>query len=256
MKNKIHIMEEKNRHLIKNTILIIIIISILPISLYFYKFHSGLSSNPTDWASFGSYIGGILGPIFSGLSLLVLSITFYHSKESDIKQMALAVAEQNLNKILEISKTLKESISSKDYYSAMLGDSDFNNYMKRIEDHLSTYIAMRHYKTEEEYWHQYKFFFKASKIDLSDELNLLLEAYHILDNSDDGEKPILRSTFNSTVSKEMRFLLCLYGLNNADGFEELCSKWSGFKTIPWEINYPDETEQSASKLPQQNGNPE
>lgn len=256
MSNRIHHMEERNRNLFKKTIFVIILISILPISLYFYKFHSGLSSNPTDWASFGSYIGGILGPIFSGLSLLVLSVTFYHSKESDIKQIALTIAEQNLNKILEISKTLKESIGSKNYYSTMFGDSDFNNYMNRIEDHLATYIAIRHYKTEEEYWHQYKFYFKSTKIDLSDELNLFLEAYQILDNSEIGEKPILRSTFNSTVSKEMRFLLCLYGLNNDDEFEELCSKWSGFKTIPWEINYPDETEQNASKLPQQNGNPE
>ncbi|HFJ8954299.1 TPA: hypothetical protein ACGWHD_003110 [Serratia liquefaciens] len=242
MNNKIHHMESKNKALLKRLIIVIFLFSTLPISLYFYKFHHGLSSNPTDWASFGSYIGGILGPVFSGLSLLVLSVTFYHSKESDIKQMALAVAEQNLNKILEISKTLKESISSKDYYSTKFGDSDFNGYMKKIEGYLSSYIALKHIKTEDEYWQRYKIYYKSSNIDLSDELNLWLEAHHIIGNSENEEKSILLSTFNSTVSKEMRFLLCLHGLNNINDFEELCSKWSGFKTIPWEIKYPDETE--------------
>lgn len=43
---------------------------------YIFKFHdSNLSGNPSDWGSFGSYIGGIVGATFASLSFVCLLIT-------------------------------------------------------------------------------------------------------------------------------------------------------------------------------------
>lgn len=231
----------RNKHLLKSLILIVALISAVPTSLYFYKFHHGLSSNQSDWASFGSYIGGILGPIFSGLSLLVLAVTYYNTKEANNKNIDLAIAEKNIKTIQDMSKKIKENLLSKNYYSTMYGDSNFVSYIGKLKSLLSAQIGMQFYQNEGMYWKDYMDYFKNSKIDLSDEMNIFIESFRIIDNSKD-DKAILRSIFNSTVSKEMRFLLCLYGLNNIAEFEDLCSKWSGFKAIPWEINYPDETE--------------
>ncbi|MGQ6484739.1 hypothetical protein ACUNEG_16170 [Serratia sp. IR-2025] len=240
MNPQINYIKIQNQKFLKKITIVVTAILIATLGLYFYKFHHGLSNNPTDWASFGSYVGGVLGPIFSGLSLLVLSLTFYHSKENDIRQMSLAIKEQNLRKIQDISRALKENMKSKDYYSSMFGDADFYRYMKKLEGYLSAEIAIKYYSCEDEYWEKYIKYFELSHIDLSDEIRLFLEAYQTIKNSED--KSILQATFNSAVSKEMRFLLCLYGLNNIDNFDKLCSEWTGFKTIPWQINYPEETE--------------
>lgn len=52
--------------------LIAIITIAAPIYFYVKDFHSlPRSKNPTDWASFGDYLGGLLGPIISFLTLIV-----------------------------------------------------------------------------------------------------------------------------------------------------------------------------------------
>lgn len=49
-------------------------ISILVINAYMFKFVPGsffaLSSDGKDWADFGSYIGGVLGPVFAFLAFI------------------------------------------------------------------------------------------------------------------------------------------------------------------------------------------
>ena len=51
---------------------VIIILSItIVLSLYFYMFHNGLSSNSTSWSEFGDYINGVLTPILTILNIYV-----------------------------------------------------------------------------------------------------------------------------------------------------------------------------------------
>lgn len=39
---------------------ILIVLAIIPLVFYFYKFHSyNLSNDPADWGVFGDYIGGV-----------------------------------------------------------------------------------------------------------------------------------------------------------------------------------------------------
>lgn len=52
---------------------IIIVILIMPIVLYAYKFGIGLWDSNADWAAMGSYFGGVLGPLITGVSLLFLA---------------------------------------------------------------------------------------------------------------------------------------------------------------------------------------
>lgn len=52
---------------------IIIVILIMPIVLYVYKFGIGLWDSNADWAAMGSYFGGVLGPLITGVSLLFLA---------------------------------------------------------------------------------------------------------------------------------------------------------------------------------------
>ncbi|EHR0803111.1 hypothetical protein KS868_004427 [Vibrio parahaemolyticus] len=62
-------MKGKSLYFIISTIIAILS---LPIALYVYKFGIGLWDSHADWAVMGSYFGGVLGPLITGVSLLFL----------------------------------------------------------------------------------------------------------------------------------------------------------------------------------------
>jgi len=62
-----------------NILLIVFLFSILSlliaVFLYYSHFNAGvgLSNNPTDWGTFGDYLGGVLNPFFGLLTLISTS---------------------------------------------------------------------------------------------------------------------------------------------------------------------------------------
>lgn len=59
-------------------------ILVVPVLLFFKTFHSpNFSENISDWANFGDFIGGTLGPLISYFSLILLGfLTYLVSKDS------------------------------------------------------------------------------------------------------------------------------------------------------------------------------
>ncbi|EPE5169635.1 hypothetical protein ACSJES_003788 [Yersinia enterocolitica] len=81
--------------------IIITVISLIPIGLYFYTFHDSLSTDHTKWASFGTFFGGIYGPIATLVSVIVLIITVIEINQSN----KISIENQNnVNIINEIVK--------------------------------------------------------------------------------------------------------------------------------------------------------
>jgi hypothetical protein len=65
----------KGRKYIKWIVGITALIAIMPIILYLYKFGDGtLSTEKDEWGTFGDFVGGVLNPL---ISLLTLSVTVY-----------------------------------------------------------------------------------------------------------------------------------------------------------------------------------
>lgn len=81
-------------------VLLSIILTVVITSLYFIKFHSSLSSNQSDWGTFGDYIGGTLNPIFGFFSLIALLITIafqsreLHLSTQELRNSAIALRNQ------------------------------------------------------------------------------------------------------------------------------------------------------------------
>lgn len=53
------------------------------VAIYVYrlKFGGGLSAEAANWSTFGSYVGGVFGPLFSFLTLLAVLKTVYLQRE-------------------------------------------------------------------------------------------------------------------------------------------------------------------------------
>ena len=60
-------------------IIVLVIIAtvslIVAVALYFWTFHNGLTQDNSEWAEFGDYFGGVLGPIFALLSFVAIIYT-------------------------------------------------------------------------------------------------------------------------------------------------------------------------------------
>jgi len=72
----------------------------LAIAIFFYrlKFSGGLSENSTDWSNFGSYMGGVFGPLVSFVTLLAVLKTVYMQRE------LLDVQKHEFNQLLKLQR--------------------------------------------------------------------------------------------------------------------------------------------------------
>lgn len=84
----------------------IVVVSVVAIGQYVSEFPDA-SENPENWAWFGSYLGGVLGPLFSLLSMVIV----VYSIESGKKQQALA---------LQVPEALKVFRDYRDHFNALL----------------------------------------------------------------------------------------------------------------------------------------
>lgn len=80
-----------------------IILSVIVI-FYFSVFHSGLSKEDTNWANFGSYVGGSAGSIFSFITLVYVVKSFNQEKEEK-KEAAKELKEQKKEREREKNET-------------------------------------------------------------------------------------------------------------------------------------------------------
>lgn len=63
-------------------ICLLIFLSLFVLIPYFMNFHGGFSENSQDWSDFGSYVGGLLGPVFSLFSIILVIISIQISLKS------------------------------------------------------------------------------------------------------------------------------------------------------------------------------
>ena len=91
----------------KNTSFITIVLITLSIvttalGLYFWKFYSyGLSNKIADWASFGAYVGGILGTCFAFATFWMLLSTF-RLQQKQSKNIEVQQFETTFYSLLEL----------------------------------------------------------------------------------------------------------------------------------------------------------
>jgi len=62
-------------------VVVVVLVMLISIALYRYQFGGVLAVNSSEWSNFGSYIGGVLGPLVSLATLLVVLKTVYMQRE-------------------------------------------------------------------------------------------------------------------------------------------------------------------------------
>ncbi|MEZ8224786.1 hypothetical protein AB6C43_12170 [Vibrio splendidus] len=100
-------------NLIRNNLAtsIAVLITIISLGAFFLQFNSGFSNEQNDWGSFGSYIGGVLGPLFAFLAfrsgLENLNFIRIQQNNTDIL-IAIRAYEKDLKGLYELTVTCDE----------------------------------------------------------------------------------------------------------------------------------------------------
>ncbi|ENY3129621.1 hypothetical protein ACFXAP_003699 [Vibrio cholerae] len=98
-------------------VIILITIAIGLMGPYLFIFNGGLSNNSSDWGSFGSYFGGVLSPILSFFTIIVLIITSDDQKrllsrqlKSQSEEIEMLKNQSKINQIFDTVTKLRETI--------------------------------------------------------------------------------------------------------------------------------------------------
>lgn len=105
--SKRHTITQLNVLAIVSTLFVIFIIT-----LYFNQFSVRLSPDQSDWAGFGSYIGGTLGTVFAFSSFWILFYTF-GSQQKQAKNNELQKFETTFHSLLELHNQSLRELESK-----------------------------------------------------------------------------------------------------------------------------------------------
>lgn len=94
------------KHLLSAAILLFII----TLGIYFLNFHEGLSTERSDWGTFGDFMGGTLNPIFAIFSLAAILYTIkIQTEELELSRKELEATREELRKSSEAQQEQSES---------------------------------------------------------------------------------------------------------------------------------------------------
>ncbi|MGL5814907.1 MAG: hypothetical protein ACRCYW_16475 [Aeromonas sp.] len=164
-------MNEKSKLKTNNWVVIWVagtILVLLPLGLYFYIFgpasHYTLSDNHSAWASFGSYLGGTIGPFLSGLAFLgvwktyklqseQLDLTKKQFKKEEVERLITSVVDKmdvllsapiDLSTVESDRKCLDivsiENVLTLIYKNTVSDNAEDNKYAKSLKNHISITI--------------------------------------------------------------------------------------------------------------------
>ncbi|WP_244291745.1 hypothetical protein [Vibrio kanaloae] len=88
--------------------MVAVLITVISLGAFFIQFHSGLSNEQSDWGSFGSYIGGVLAPLFAFLAFLagLENLKFIKNQQISAETlMAIRAYEKDLKSLYEMVVT-------------------------------------------------------------------------------------------------------------------------------------------------------
>lgn len=110
-------------------IILVIAILLLPAIFYVVTFHKSPIGNTSDWSNFGNFYGGIIGPIITAITtLLLIRITFQISQNQETRQNELILSEYRQNiisKLVDYQQSLN-NIKSQFLVKKLLIESQIN----------------------------------------------------------------------------------------------------------------------------------
>ncbi|VAG10208.1 hypothetical protein [Enterobacter hormaechei] len=246
------IMQAIRSHKFVSSMIIIImtLFFLIPLYLYFKTFHYALSADQNVWAGFGSYIGGVYGPLVTIISVIVLVITVIEINQSNKINITESKNSNHINGIVTLCEILDKRIDKNPLIPNRNYQFNFlNNIIRRKiadDDSLKEYDiwkeSIRKFNNDE-----LPFFENESKI--MEEILLRINSSETLEL-----KERAKSIFYGIIPNDERFWLeCYMHRFKSQELGPLIPSWGTFSRVPTFLKDLVELNELANELAQQSG---
>lgn len=176
-----------------------------------------LSTKNEDWGSFGSFISGMYGSIFSFLSLVAVLASLYFTQKNNREQVSILKTEQYTSEFLVLLDTLKKSLSEKKY-DVLNIDKSFDSFAPQI--YFLVGIAMQeNYSIDETNIDKYALSYtsgalqKREKDVFEREYPLMSEIILRIKIANETQSMTYLAILKSQLSNDVIFMLCAFMYN-------------------------------------------
>lgn len=214
--------------------IIVVLLSILacsmPLILYGLTFKDFPSENSTDWASFGTYIGGIYGPIFTLLSVIVLVLTVIEINQSNNINNERLRASETISQIIELTNILNSSIDKNPLFH------DRNHTFNWLGDAVKMHFKEQAPHQEDVIWKCSIRRFKDIEF-LRDQVDIVKEIFIRIDDIETTElRNRAESIFKAMIPNDERFWLECFIRRFHKHLTPLIDEWKPFSVIPGSLS--------------------
>lgn len=183
---------------------IFVLTSPIPAYLYFRTFNGNLSSNPEAWSVFGTFIGGVYGPMFTLASVLVLVATLVSINNFNVKTLKENEKANSLSQIIKLIEIMNIALDNNKFLA-----NDRSHTFGWFYDAVVERCALEHPTNEEEILDIAEHRFKDTDIVLfHDEMAIFNEILIRINNAHDEElKESAMAAFRAMIRNDERFWL-------------------------------------------------
>ncbi|WP_410735576.1 hypothetical protein [Citrobacter koseri] len=189
---------------------IAIVSLLISAGLWALSFHTLPVSNKTDdWSNFGSYLGGVTGPLLSFISIILVLRTISLTQKNHEEQIKLIVQEQTYAKFNDLCEYLESAVNR-----SWLNEE--RPYFQELIDDLKTSVLWNDRFREGDSTHNYAITFDCAVIILRrenksiDEIALVLESIlkHIL-SYNTADSALMKNMLELRLTKKQRLIIFL-----------------------------------------------
>ncbi|MNB71258.1 hypothetical protein D3C81_185910 [compost metagenome] len=246
------IMQMVRSHKTLSTIITVIItlLFLTPLYLYFDTFHYSLSSDPNKWSSFGSYIGGVYGPLATVISVIVLAITVIEINQSNRINITESKNNNHINGIIKLCEMLDNRIDKNSLIKNRDYEFDFLNdtIRRKIKDEnsLSEYDI---WKESIRKLSNNEFILFENESEIMEEILLRINSSETLEL-----KERAKSIFYGIIPNDERYWLeCYMHRFKLPEWDPLLPGWGTFSKVPTVLKDLVELNELVNGLPLESG---
>ena len=189
------------------------VVCAIPVVLYFYEFGLGLWEKNEDWAYLGSFFGGVLGPAFTLMSVVLLVFTLKETQQANHSQLELAKKQYFDNYFFNSLTAMKLSLDSPKYGRELRAGEVYNNFFSEAGVWVvENFIVHKNTDFNEDAWETAKAYIRQHNGIFESEVALLVPLLLRIKEMPQDEQSHYLTLIEGLIDNDKRFWLEVYGM--------------------------------------------
>lgn len=189
------------------------LVSAAPVVFYFSKFGLGLWEKNEDWAYLGSFFGGVLGPAFTLMSVVLLIMTLKETQSANKAQLELAHKQYFDNQFFNSITAVKLSLESPKYGRELRVGEFYDNFFTEADLWVvNNFKVHGHTDLNEDAWETAKDYIRKHPHIFDSEVALLNPLLLKIKDMPPNKQDEYLNFIIGIIDNKKRFWLEVYGL--------------------------------------------